>query len=90
MRAVQRVVGGGERRDGRQRSGVDLPLGRLGFGDVPCGEEAVREAGDEVGSAVGGGVIAVARALFLIRLEEVEEEEEEVERRRKKNIVRRN
>ena len=58
------MISGGKGRDRRQRSGVDLALGRLGSGDVPCRQEAVREAGDEVGRSVGGGVVAVARALL--------------------------
>ena len=63
MRPFQGVICGRERGHGAERARVDLPLPRPRPGDVAGGEEAVREAGDEVGGAVCRGVVAVARAL---------------------------
>jgi len=57
------VISGRERGDGAETAGVDLPFSSLRSRDVPRGEEAVGDAGDEVGCAVGRAVVAVAWAL---------------------------
>ena len=60
------MIGRRERRDGAEAPGVELAFGRLRSLDVSRREEAVGDAGQEVGGAVCGAVVAVARALFFV------------------------